>query len=212
MARGAYFGATYQYSQILASFPNTQDSTQIAANSETQTHSFLLFYTMYLKPNLSLSLSGGPQYFDVSQAPLPAERSWTPAVTASLGWQGRHTSFAASYERVTTAGGGLVGAYYANGANASARWQASRTWTLGSAASYVSTKNVSQATSLLNPGGQFFSATVMAQHPISERFNLEVGYIRLHQNYDSIAVISNAPDANREYISISYQFTRPLGR
>ena len=27
-----------------------------------------------------------------------------------------------------------------------------------------------------------------------------------------VAAINNAPDSNREFISISYQFTRPLGR
>jgi hypothetical protein len=39
-----------------------------------------------------------------------------------------------------------------------------------------------------------------------------VGYTRLHQAYSNVAVLSTAPDTNREYVSISYQFSRPLGR
>ena len=56
------------------------------------------------------------------------------------------------------------------------------------------------------------SGTVSAQHSIGGRLTLDVGYMHLHQSYASIAVISSAPDTNREYISFSYQFARPLGR
>jgi hypothetical protein len=41
---------------------------------------------------------------------------------------------------------------------------------------------------------------------------MEVGYQRLHQSYGGIAAITSDPDADREFASISYQFTRPLGR
>jgi hypothetical protein len=39
-----------------------------------------------------------------------------------------------------------------------------------------------------------------------------VGYTRLHQSFNGIAAIATTPDTNREFISISYQFSRPLGR
>ena len=34
----------------------------------------------------------------------------------------------------------------------------------------------------------------------------------LHQNYNAIAFVTTAPNSDRVYISVSYQFTRPLGR
>jgi len=190
LSRKHYIGATYQYSRILA-YP-------INAQSETQAHTVFLFYTIYLKPTLSLSLSAGPQHFDVAQFPLPAFRSWSPAATASMGWQGRHTNFAAGYSRIVTGGGGLLGAFHSNSANASARWQLARTWTVGSVASYAIYKNVTPVFSLSSPGGHTVSGPVSVT--------------RLHQSYGGIAVISNAPDVNREFISVSYQFARPLGR
>jgi hypothetical protein len=204
LSRKQYVGAMYQYSRMLA-YP-------VGAQSETQTHTVFAFYTIYLKPNLSLSLSGGPQHYDAAQVPQPASRSWSPAATASLGWQGRHTTLAASYSRIVTGGGGLLGAFHSNSANASARWQLARTWNVGSAASYGIYKSLTPFFFLANPGGHMFSGTVSLQHQVSEHFNAELGYTRLHQSFNGISVISANPDTDREYISISYQFTRPLGR
>ena len=212
LSKTQYFGATYQYSQIIGAPPSTPNGIQTEGESETQTHAGLLFYTIYLKPTLSLSLSGGPQHFEVSQSPFPVIGSWTPAATASIGWQGSRTNFAASYSQAVGAGGGLIGAFHSNSASASVRWQLKRTWTIGSAANYTMTRNVDPAMSQSNSGGQMISGSISAQHPISEHFNMEFGYTRLHQNYSTIAVVSNDPDTNREYIAVSYQFTRPLGR
>ena len=62
------------------------------------------------------------------------------------------------------------------------------------------------------PGGNTASGTAVLQHRIGEHFNAELGYARLHQNYNGIALVSTAPDSDRVYISVSYQLTRPLGR
>ena len=204
LSRKHYVGALYQYSHILA-YP-------VGAQSEVQTHTIFGFYTLYLKPNLSLSLSGGPQHSDTAQLPQPALRSWSPAATASLGWQGRHTTFAASYSRIVTGGGGLIGAFHSNSATTSVRWQVARTWNTGLAGNYAIYKTLTPFFFLANPGGHTVSGTVSLQHQISEHFNAELGYTRLHQTFNGISLISANPDMNREYISISYQFTRPLGR
>jgi hypothetical protein len=204
LSSAQYVGVNYQYSKM------TSSST--SGNSETQMDTIYSFYTLYLEQSLSLSVSGGPQHFNVAQPPFPASGSWTPVVTASMGWQRNHTNFAASYSRTVTGAGGLLGAFQSNSESASARWQLARTWTVGSAASYSSQKNVLPAFLSSSPGGHTVSGTVSAQHPISEHLTAELGYARLHQSYSGIAVISEDPDSDREYISISYQFTRPLGR
>ncbi len=41
----------------------TAQANPVNAQTEVQTHTLLAFYTIYLNPTLSLSLSGGPQYF-----------------------------------------------------------------------------------------------------------------------------------------------------
>ena len=212
ISNGQYFGATYQYSNIAASAPITLNNVATTVQTETQTQSLLFFFTVYFGRNVSVSISAGPQHSDVAESPLPSEKSLSPAVVASFGWQGRHTSLSASYAQLTAAGGGLLGAYHANSASAAARWQVSRSWTFGSSAGYMNTDNISQSMESFNPGGHTLSGSVTAQHPINQRFSMEFGYTRLHQSYQSIAYIANTPDVGRAYVSLSYQFSRPLGR
>jgi len=211
-AQSQYLGATYQYSQISASQPGTQSNGQKASESEIQTHAMLFFFTRYFRSGVSFSLSGGPQYYDVSQSPFPATRSWTPAAAASVGWQSRRASIATSYSRLVSGGGGLTGAFDSNNANLSARWQVARTWTVAPIAGYSLTKNVSPSMAQSNPGGHMIVGTFAVDHPIHQQLHLEFGYTHLHQSYSNIAAISSAPDTNREYFALSYQFTKPLGR
>jgi hypothetical protein len=206
-----YFGVTYQYSGSQSS-PVGNQTNPASTQTQVRTHSLSAFYSIYLNPTLSLSVSGGPQYTNASQPPLPPTTSTTPSVTASIGWQRSHTNFVASYSRTVTGDSGLLGAYNSNGATASVRWQITRTWTVGSAANYSNSTNVTPSFSSSNPGGETISGTVLVQHSMSEHLNMELGYARLHQSYSDIAVISAAPDSNREYISISYRLMQPLGR
>jgi len=113
-----YLGGMYQYGQVLA-YPT-------GGQYDTQTHTIYGFYTIYLAQAWSLSVSGGPQDFIAAHVQFPTTRAWTPAVTASTGWQSRHTSFAASFSRTVTGGGGLLGAYHSTSAGATGRWQISR--------------------------------------------------------------------------------------
>lgn len=204
-----YVGLTYQYLRSQSNPVNAQ--TTVISSPEVQTHTLLAFYTIYLKPTLSLSLSAGPQHTDATQSASPPLNSWTPSVTASIGWQRSHTNLVASYSRIVTGGLGLPGAYNSSSANASVRWQMARTWAVGATGSYFNNNNVSPSSSSTNPGGNAVSGTVSVQHSISDHLDMELGYAHLHQSYSDIAVISAAPDSNRAYISISYRLTRPLG-
>jgi hypothetical protein len=206
-----YIGVTYQYLRSQTNPVNAQANT-VNEQTEVQTHAFSPFYTIYLTPTLSLSLSGGPQYSVAAQSLSPTVRSWTPTAMASIGWQGSHTNFVASYSRTVAGGGSLVGAFDSNNANAYARWQIAPTWTVGSAASYAIYTSVTPLFSSSSPGGHTVSGTVSVQHSLGEHFEAKLGYVRLHQSFSGIAEISNAPDSNSEFISVSYQFKRPLGR
>ena len=204
LASKQYVGATYLYSRMTSKLGTGE--------SETGTQTLYAFYTLFLRHALSLSLSGGPQYSVVTQSPIPSFSSWGPAVSASAGWQGSRTSLSASYARTVAGGDGLPGSFHSNSANADARWQCARTWTLGATASYVITKNATPLSFVSSPGGHSVSGTVDVEHPMGERLTAEFGYARLHQSYSGLSVITANPDSDREYISISYQLTRPLGR
>jgi hypothetical protein len=197
-----YVGGTYTYSQISAYPKNAQ--------SETRTNTPYLFYTLYMRPTLSVSVSGGPQYFSVAQKPLKSTSGWSPAGTVSMGYQGSRTTLAASYLRSVSGGGGLVGAFHSNSAMTSERWQLTRTWNAGVAGAYAINKNVTPYLPLASPGGHSISGTVSFQHSFSDRIRADFGYTHVRQSYPGIPLISGAPNTNREFVSITYQFSKPL--
>lgn len=204
LADGQYIGAIYQYARTDISPGNSQ--------SVTDTDAFLGFITFYLRPNLSLSLSGGPQYFGTTLPPLAPTHSWKPAGSASLAWEAMHATVIASYSRAVTAGGGLLGVFNSNSANLSTRWQISRNWVIGLAGNYYDTTNAVPSYPIFNPGGSSISASPSVTYTISSHLQVEAGYNRLHQRYNTVAILANNPDSNREYVSLSYQFKRPFGR
>jgi hypothetical protein len=204
LAKKHYLGASYQYQRILANLTGRQ--------SETQTQAVMAFYTFYPQPSLSFSVSAGPQHSDISQSPLPSAKAWSPAVTASMGWQARRTSLAISYSRVVSGGGGLVGAFHANSANLSLRQQLSRNWSGQIVGAYSINKTVTPLSFLSSPGGHAISGGASIQRTLGQHLNAAAGYTRLHQSYGGIPAISTAPDTSREWLSVSYQFARPLGR
>jgi hypothetical protein len=207
--RGKYYlGASYRYANI-SSYESGAQSTN-TNNTHTQTQTVFMFFTIQLKPSLSISFSEGPQYTITTQSPLPAVKSWSPLTMVSFGWQGSRTSLAASYSRIVSGAGGLNGAFHSNSANTSARWQMSRTWSLGASASYSLYNTLTPLFVLANTGGHTASGTVSVQYQLGEHLNAQAGYNWIQQNYSGNAASSTFPNTNRVFVSISYRFERPL--
>jgi hypothetical protein len=211
LSRKQYVGVTYQYLRSQSN-PVTVQPNSALAQTETRTHTILAFYTIYLNPTFSLSLSVGPQHSDIFQSPSLPFSSWSPSVMASIGWQRSHTNFVATYLRTVSGALGLPGAFNSNSANASVQWQIARTWTVGSTGNYSNSKNITPSFLTTNQGGLTVSGTVSVQHSLGEHLEVGAGYARLYQSYSGIAVISAVPDTNRGFVSLSYQLKRPLGR
>lgn len=203
-AKRHYIGAAYQYQRLL-SYPT-------AGVNETQTNTFLLFYTVYPTAKLSFSLFGGPQHSETSlPLPFPGTRGWTPATGASMSWQAQHTSLALSYVHAVASGGGLVGAVQMDSATASARQKITKTLTAGLAGGYAQ-NDLLVSTLPGSNNGHSIVGTVSAQQLLGQHVSVELGYTRLRQTYSNIAVLSATPVTNREYFSLSYQFQRALGK
>jgi hypothetical protein len=199
-----YVGASYQYQKTLA-YPVDQ-------RSETETQTGQLFYTIFLSPTWSASVSGGAQYTNLLFTPFPLITQWSPTGSASLSWQSPHTAFVAGYSRSVSAGGGLVGAYDNSSANASLRRQLLRTWSAGLSGNYAIYKALEPGVFPGSQDGHSISGGFSVQHQLSQHVSLDAGYNYLHQSYNNVAAIAGAPDTNRAWISVSYQFSRPLGR
>jgi len=202
-----YVGANYQYERLVSSPPVGQN--------ETQTHAVLLFYTLYPTSSFSISFFGGPQHYDLVQPPvlgLPAQQqvsaAWTPAAGGSASWQGRLTNIALTYSHIISGGGGLVSAVKMDTVSAAIQRQLTRRLSGSITGGYSQNDILASTVS----SGHTILGNVSLQQEVGQHINLHVGYTRLHQVYNNVAVLATTPDTNREYISISYQFSRPLGR
>lgn len=198
-----YVGATYQYLDMLT-YPAEGETT-------TTTSTVMGFYTIYPSPKLSLSVSGGPQYYRVG-APLQTPlSSWVPSEMGSIGWQGDRTSFAASYSQSVTGAGGLLGAYHTGNANASMRWRLARTWTAGVSGTYAINKSVGSTPAMTAGNGHTLAGSASLQHPIRGQVSLAFNYERAHQSYGQVPVIAANPDSDRVSVAITWNFMHPLG-
>lgn len=199
-----YFGVSYQYTRS-ASTPPTGDSN-------TSVQDILPFYTIYLRPTISISVAAGPQYFSVSETGVASSSGWKPVVSAGIGSQTSRTDFNLSYLHTVTGGGSILGAYKQDSAAMLARLQVTRAWTAGISPSYA---NVASATPNIPngiQGGHSISGRGFVQRSFGEHIAMELGYERIHQNYEGLALVTNNPDSDRGYFSLTYQLARPLGR
>ena len=203
-----YIGGNYQYARSDTSSPITTIST----GSTSRINGMSLFYSHYFGRTLSFSLSGGAQHVDQSFSVAPATASWMPQGMGSVGWQTERFNLAASFSRSVSAGNGFYGAFNSTNANVSTSWQMSRIWSARLGGAYMLTKSVTPQVISSRADGHSIFGDFSVERRIGEHFTAAVGYTRLHQTYGRIPAISVNPDANREYVSVSYNFTRPLGR
>ena len=205
---GQYIGTAWQYTEIVATPAVGSGIAQATMNS----NGVLGFYTIYLTPALSLSVGGGSQRYRLTQAPATAAAGWGPSAFGSLGWQGLHTNLVLNYSRIDTEGAGVIGVYGTNAAALSGRWQMARDWTASLGSSYSDLAAVAQSSTGSIRGGHTLSGTIALSRQLGQTLNVAVQYQRLHQSYPGITAISSDPDSSRESVSITYHFSRPLGR
>jgi hypothetical protein len=199
-----YLGASYQFQEVSSYQPGSPATPGVHARTQL----LLGFFTVYLKPALSVSFSGGPQHFTSAQATLPATSSWSPMTMVSLGWQGGRTSLSASYSRIISGAGGLNGLFESNMAGISARWQMSRAWTMGLTASYLAYQDLIPALSPSSTRGHTSLGTASVERLLGKHISLQAGYNLIQQSYHG--TVSAIPTTSRVFISVAYKFERPL--
>lgn len=200
-----YLGASYQYQNFLSFQTNSPSTT-------TQTQTVFGFFTFYVKPSFSVSVSAGPQHYTASQALFATESSWQPMTMVSLGWQGEKTAIAASYSRTVSAGYGLNGAFHSNNFTASINRRLNRAWNAGVSGSYSNLQNLTPAFVTSTTGGHTLLGTVSAQRTFNEHFNVLFGYNWIHQTYPGVQVLASNPNVNRVFVTFNFTFRKPLQR
>jgi hypothetical protein len=214
----SWLGASYIFQRILTSGQVTE-----AANTQTVQVS----YTFAPTSNLSLSLFAGPDWLKTqdnivltlfgTQIPLHVPSS-SLGVNAggTFGWRGQRTSAGATFFRRVSDGGGLTGAVHGNNGTADFRRQLNEHWTAHVGLIY----GQNDAVSILY-GNSFrtISAQAGLQWTLRQNLNFSMTYARDQQRTSVLASAlqtatpgSNTVDHDRAWVTVSYQFTRPLGR
>jgi hypothetical protein len=201
LSAAQYIGVSYDYSRTVTNPPNS--------SIDIQMQSPFPFYTIYFNTKSSLSFSGGAQYVSISQSQLESSNTWSPAGEVSMGWQGNRGAVAISYLHVVTSGGGLLGAFHSDSVNGSGNVAINRTWSASLGVSYATISAVTQLSGLNYSGGNSFTANATLQHSFGEHFTVQGGYDRLGQNYTGIP--SAIPNSDREFVTVTYIFRKPLG-
>jgi hypothetical protein len=203
-----YLGGEIQHSRIVSYLKGT--------DSAVQTDNLFPFYTIYLRNSetstLSVSITGGPEHYTASQYPEANVEGWAPAGTVGIGWQGHLSTLALSYSHNITGGGGLPGAYVEDRASAAFRRELTHTWEMNFGGDYALNKSKTPLFPFSEPGGHTITASASMQHELSRSLKFQIGYDRMEESYADIGALAKLPNSNREYGSITWQYTRPIGR
>ena len=208
-------GVTYRFQRL--TFSSLADDTLV--------HSVLATYTWRLRPNLTVSFFAGPQHMgsssqlmeqtitprSITLAWLPvSQASWSTAAGSSLNWNGERTSFLANASRTINDGGGVLGAVQLMSVDAALRRQLSPALSIAFGFGYGQ-NNPLLASSSPYSALRSTVGSIAVSRRLGNSLGFTVGYARAHQSQRS-AASTNLIDNNRAWVSLSYDFSRPLGR
>jgi hypothetical protein len=129
-----------------------------------------------------------------------------------MGRQSPHTSFAASFSRTVSGGGGLIGAFYSTRAAAEGVWRFSRLWDAALNVGYNINNNAAPLNGLTSPGGHTLAGSLSLGRTISAHTMATLRYDRIQNHYDGIPAVANNPNSDRIMVSYFWDFHRPVGR
>ena len=202
--RNQYVGLDYMWAMTVATPPNVRVTSQM--------QTLLPFYTLFVHNSFSVTVAAGVQNINVTATQQPTSDSWFPTIVASMGWQSRRTSFAVSYLRVITTGEGLVGGYKSSNVNGSGTWKFARDWHGGVSGGYNTIEPQGSLAGTDYQGGDSITVGATLKRAFGDRITAEVGYDRIHESFVGIPIIAESPDSDRAYVTVTYQFKKPLGR
>jgi hypothetical protein len=196
-----WLGATYRFQRILT------DTNEM----ESFTHALLFSYTINITPSMTLSLFAGPQHAETSGLGLIANPQWLPAVGGSFTWQSNRMSFGGSVAHRISDGGGLAGAVQLTSFDASYRYRWTRHWELRLESSYGKSELL-DTFGLPSQDSRSVIGLIGISREIGEHLTVGGTYLRANQTGLGTSGSTIAFDRNRPQISISYHFSRPIGR
>jgi hypothetical protein len=205
--RGDWGGTSYRFERLT-----------FTGGQETEVHSFFAVNTLKFSNRFTLTAFAGPQYVEnmgmlSGGTPLPQSNNWSAAGGAEGGWQNLRTSLFAGYSRSISDGGGLLGAVRLQTVYGNFRRELVPGWAVALGASHSSNQSLvitEGNTSSIN----LTSAGISLERNVGKSLGLRMGYSHdFQEQYFLPAAGVPTLDAsrNRFFVTLSYQWAKPLG-
>ncbi len=201
-----WLGTSYDFQQLHFQF-----------GTRTTIQRLLLFYSVPLRERVIFSLWAGPEYSRTDAAANFmglagfSGAHWSGAGGASLTWQGQHNGFRTEFTRRISDGGGLTQAVVLQQASAEVQRQLSKRWSTNLGVNYANNDPLNPFVSSLGRV-RVLSATAGLNWALREYVAIGMNYGRDRQEYPQSPARMTPANRNRGAVSLSYSFTRPLGR
>jgi hypothetical protein len=187
-------------------------------NDESRVHSFLAVDTWNLSNRYTLTGFVGPQYSEnqgVSVAGVlpPQTTNWSVAGGVEGSWKTAHNSLSAGFVRSISNGGGVLGAVRLQNLHANFRREFIPGWAVGLTASHGTNDSIT----LPPPGSassiNLTSAGATLEHNVGKSLGIRMGYSHDFQQQYGLPAPNPTLDAsrNRFFVTLSYQWAKPLG-
>ena len=201
---GDWGGASYGFQRITFS-----------PSGETRVNSFLAVNTLSLSNRFTLTGFVGPQYLENQILVLSAQQvtqsnNWSVAGGIEGGWANQRTSVTAGFSRNISDGGGLLGAVRLQNVHGTFRRELVPGWAATVTASYGTNQSLIVPSPTSASSINLTSAGVSLERNVGKSVGLRLGYT--HDFQEQFGVPGN-PDAsrNRFFVTLSYQWAKPLG-
>lgn len=201
-------GASYSY----------QWMTFDPSGGETRVHSFAVVDTLTLPRGFSLSGFLGPQYSEDRGTPTGGGeilqfQNWNMAGGLEVGWQGVRTSMSTGFSRRITDGGGLLVAVRSQSVHGGVRRQLLPLWAVGFGASYGNNDALTAAFGGSASTINLTSISASLERNVGKSLGLRFGYAHDFQQQSGVSDPAQKFDThrNRFFVTLSYQWAKPLG-
>ena len=204
--RGDWGGTSYRFERI--SFNG----------GEAKVHSFLAVDTLSISSRIMISGYVGPQYSEndglIPGVTLPTQSNqWSVAGGIDGGWRDLHTSVSGGYSRSISDGGGILGAVRLQNVHGTFRHELIPGWVAG----ITATRGTNAALLLPSVGSassiNLTSVGASLERNVGKSIGLRLGYMHDFEKEFGLLPPNPTLDAqrNRVFVTLSYQWTKPLG-
>ena len=189
-------------------------------SGETRVHSFSAVDTISFSKRFTLSAFIGPQYSEnqglaagTTQAQPTQSNAWSVGGGAEGGWQSERTSVSVGYSRSISDGGGVLGVVRLQNVHATFRRELVPGWVTALTASHGTNQSVTVPSQTSASSITLTSAGASLERNVGKSIGIRVGYTHDFQQQFGVPDAAQTLDAhrNRFFVTLSYQWAKPLG-